>query len=60
MGVFRSQTPRALINAACKNYCPAYAFHFGRIRPVFMPVSGLLFLFDCRFSISFSSVFRQI
>ena len=41
MGIFRSQTPRALINAACKNYCPAYAFHFGRIRPVFMPVSGL-------------------
>ena len=43
MGVFRSQTPRALTNAACNNYCPTYAFHLGRIRPVFMPVSGLFF-----------------
>ena len=41
MGVFRSQTPRALINAACNNYCPAYAFHLGRIRPFYLPVSGL-------------------
>ena len=65
MGVFRSQTPRALINAACTNYCPAYAFHLGRIRPVFMPVSGLFFfltanclfrflLFSVRFNLVFS------
>ena len=51
MGVFRSQTPRALINAACNNYCPAYAFHLGRIRPVFMPVSVL---FSARFNLVFS------
>ena len=64
MGVFRSQTPRALINAACENYCLAYAFHLGRIRPVFMPVSGLLFFLteDCLFrfllfSVRFNLVF---
>ena len=64
MGVFRSQTPRALISAACNNYCPAYAFHLGRIRPVFMPVSGLLFFLttDCLFlfllfSVRFNLVF---
>ena len=65
MGVFRSQTPRALINAACNNYCPAYDFHLGRIRPVFMPVSVLFFflttvclfrflLFSARFNLVFS------
>ncbi len=43
MGVFRSQTPRALRNASYIYHCPAYAFHFGRIRPVFLPVSGLIF-----------------
>ena len=65
MGVFRSQTPRALINAACNNHCPAYAFHLGRIRPVFMLVSVLFFflttvclfrflLFSARFNLVFS------
>ena len=64
MGVFRSQTPRALINATCNNYYPAYAFHFGRIRPVFMPVTGLFFFLtaDCLFrflpfSVKFNLVF---
>lgn len=51
IGVFRSQSPRALINAACNNYCSAYAFHLGPIRPFFMPVSGILFSLttDCLF-----------
>ena len=64
MGVFRSQTPRALINAACNSCCSAYTFHLGRIRPFFMPVSGLFFFLtaDCLFrfllfSIRFNLVF---
>ena len=64
MGVFRSQTPRALINADCNSSCPVYTFHLGRIRPVSMPVSGLFFFLtaDCLFrfllfSIRFNLVF---
>ena len=33
MGVFRSQTPRALVSAFVSRSCRAYAFHLGRIRP---------------------------
>ena len=43
MGVFRSQTPRALWDASYIYHNLAFAFHFGRIRPLFLPVSGLIF-----------------
>ena len=59
MGVFRSQTPRALWNISrlCHNW--ALAFHFGRIRPLFLPVSGLIFLLTINWLLLFlSDLFR--
>ena len=46
MGVFRSQTPRALVSTFVSRSCLAYAFYLGRIRPFYMPVSGLFFILN--------------
>ena len=59
MGVFRSQTPRALRDASYIYHNLAFAFHFGRIRPLFLPVSGLIFsLTTNRLLLFLSALFR--